>query len=208
MRRRIAEISGHTLDGVGDRHAGSHPVGHGVGDDQGDCGAAVEQWQRCQPPGRSPLGIDRQRGLLVGPDHHLVAPDGMVSDVDFRRTGPVDPVMAPERQRRSLDATSQQSAPQIAAEAVQSVEINCAPVYPGELDHRVTTECAQAQQRCLIDVGQGAVHTAMVDPAGQTEPDKQCYCCGFASSRLASSRLAASRLAGSSLASMPDSLRC
>lgn len=111
-------------------------------------------------PAGPPLGINGQLSAFIGPGAELAGWPSTLRDVDVQRCGTADPPMASERQRRALDAPSQQPATEVVVKAAKGVEVDGAPVNPDALNGLALTGGTQSKKRCLVHERKPVVHSA------------------------------------------------
>ena len=112
-------------------------------------------------PTGPPLRINGQLSTFIGPGAELAARPSALRDVDIRRPGTADPPMASERQRRALDAPSQQPTTEVAVKAAQGIKVDRAPVNPHALNGLSLTGGTQSKKRRLVHERKPVVHIAL-----------------------------------------------
>ena len=112
-------------------------------------------------PTGPPLGINGQLSALIGPGAELTAWPSALCDLDNRRPGTADPAMASERQRRTLDTPSQQTATEVMVKAAQGVKVDRALVNPHALARLPLSGGTQSEKRCLVHERKPVVYIAL-----------------------------------------------
>ena len=92
------------------------------------------------------LRVDRLDRLLDSPLPNVRTRPRGRRDLDVLGSGPRDPAVPAEGQRRTFDAPAEQSPAEVAVEASQGVEVDLVVVEPEQLDQRVTPPGPQSEE--------------------------------------------------------------
>ena len=149
-----------------------------VGSHQADRGRAVGKGKDAEMPAGPPFRISWQLCAFVSPVAEFRAWTGAFGDIDVRRSTICDPPVPAERQRRTLDAPSQQPVTEIAVNTPEAIEVEGVLIQPHDLHDFVLAGGALPGKEALVHQRQPIVRpritigcAAIKGCTGTTYPD-------------------------------------